>query len=97
MTPELITAMLGVGGLAAIVPKLVDGFVAWRSGRALAEKGKNRSILERLAIAESRAEVEMNWRRELEEYAGTLRLLLVAEGVPPHRLPAWPDRPAVDK
>lgn len=96
MTPELLTAILGVGGLAAIVPKLVDGLLAWRSGRAVAEKGRNRSILERLADAEERAEVESGFRRKLEEYASQLRVMLVAAGVPAEKLPPWPVRERTD-
>jgi hypothetical protein len=94
MTPELITAIIGVGGLAAIIPKLVDGWTAWRSGRAAAEKTKNRSLLERIADAEKRSENEADFRRALEEYAGTLRLLLIEAGYAMHRLPPWPIRQA---
>jgi hypothetical protein len=94
LTPELITAILGFGGMAAIVPKIIDGLLAWRSGRASAEKRKNWSLLERLADAEQRAEEEADFRRALEEYAGTLRILLIGAGYTMHRLPAWPIRKA---
>lgn len=97
MTPEMWTALLGVGGLAAIVPKLVEGLIAWRSGRAVAEKGRNRSILHRLADAETRAEAEADFRRLVEEYAGALRVMLVGLGVPAEKLPPWPERKHVDK
>jgi hypothetical protein len=97
MTPELITAIIGVGGLAAIVPKLIDGWVAWRSGRAATEKGKNQSLLERLADSERRGEAEADFRRKLEEYAGALRLLLIQAGIPPHRIPPWPVRAPLKK
>jgi hypothetical protein len=97
MTTELLTAILGVGGLAAIIPKLLEGLLAWRSGRAVAEKGRNRSIIQRLADAELRAEAEADFRRLLEEYAGALRLLLVQAGIPPERIPPWPVRKKVDK
>lgn len=97
MTPELITAVLGIGGLAAIVPKLIDGFVAWRSGRAMSEKRQNQNILERLADADARAEAEADFRRALEEYAGALRLLLIHAGYAMHRIPPWPVRKAATK
>jgi hypothetical protein len=97
MTPELMTAMLGVGGLAAIIPVIIDGLKAWRSGRALTEKRQNQSILERLADAERRGEAEADFRRKLEEYAGALRLLLIQAGIPPHRIPAWPVRDIIAK
>lgn len=92
MTPELITAILGVGGLAAIIPKAIDGFAAWRSGRAMTEKNVNRNLLERLADADKRAENEADFRRSLEEYAGALRLLLIQAGYTLHRIPPWPVR-----
>lgn len=94
LTPELITAILGVGGLAAIIPKLIDGVRAWRSGRAAAERTRNRSLLERLIDAERRAEAEADYRRLLEEYAGALRLMLVNAGVPAGNIPPWPVRKA---
>ncbi|ALY08869.1 hypothetical protein GALAXY_23 [Arthrobacter phage Galaxy] len=93
MTPELLTAILGAGGLTVIVPKLVDGLKAWRSGRALEEKDKNRGLVDRLAVAESRLEAEIIYRRAVEEYAATLRRVLIeVYGVPSERLPPWPVR-----
>lgn len=92
MTPELITAILGVGGLAAILPKVIEGFLAWRSGRIQTEKSRNRTLLERVADAEKRAENEADFRRKLEEYAGQLRILLIGAGWAMHRIPAWPVR-----
>jgi hypothetical protein len=92
VTPEIITAILGVGGLAALLPKVIDGWVAWRSGKATSEKARNRSLLERIADAEKRAEAEADFRRMLEEYAGQLRILLIGAGYAMHRLPPWPVR-----
>lgn len=92
MTPELITAVIGVGGLAAVVPKAIDGFTAWHTGRAMAEKGRNQTALSKLAAADRRAESEANFRRALEEYAGQLRLMLISAGIPAHALPPWPVR-----
>lgn len=91
-TPEIITAILGVGGLGYILPKLIDGFRAWRSGKAAEEKTKNQSLLARLVDAEARAEREATFRRTLEEYAGALRRMLVELGMPAEKLPAWPVR-----
>jgi hypothetical protein len=92
MTPELLTAILGVGGLAAIVPKIIDGVSAWLSGRAKTEKARNQTVLSRLSAADRRAENEAEFRRVLEEYAGQLRLMLVNAGVPASALPPWPVR-----
>lgn len=91
MSPELLTAILGAGGLAAIVPKLIDGLKAWRSGRALEEKDKNKGLVDRLAVAETRLEAEIVWRRANEEYAAQLRRILIeVYGVPADALPPWP-------
>jgi hypothetical protein len=92
MTPEMITALVGVGGLGLIIPKVIDGLSAWLSGRAKAEKEKNQSVLSKLSAADRRAEAEAEFRRALEEYAGRLRLLLVNSGVPVDAIPPWPER-----
>lgn len=93
MSPELITAIVGAGGLAAIIPKIIDGVRAWRSGQAAEEKVKNKSLVDRLAVAEGRAEAEATFRRALEEYAASLRRILIeVYGVPADRLPPWPVR-----
>jgi hypothetical protein len=92
MTPEMWTAIIGVGGFSVIIPKLVDGLIAWRTGRAQTEKVHNQSILDRLAESERRSEQEAELRRKLEEYAGVLRLRLVQAGVMMHRIPPWPDK-----
>lgn len=100
MTPELITALLGTGGLALIIPKIIDGLKAWRSGRAVEEKTKNKSLVQRLAEAEAktavetkRADTEAKRRRAMEEYAGGLRVQLIGAGIPGNDLPPWPRKP----
>ena len=92
MTPEMISALVGVGGLGLIIPKVIDGLSAWLSGRAKTEKEKNQSVLSKLSAADRRAESEAEFRRALEEYAGRLRLLLVNAGVPASAIPPWPER-----
>lgn len=92
ITPELITAILGVGGLAAIVPKIIDVVRAMRTGKAIREKAENRSLLQRMLSAEARADAEASFRRQLQEYAGILRVMLVNMGFPQKDLPAEPVR-----
>jgi hypothetical protein len=92
MTPEMWTAIIGVGGFSVIIPKLIEGIIAWRSGRAQTERAHNQSILDRLAESEQRSQREAEWRRSLEEYAGVLRLLLVQTGISMHKVPPWPDK-----
>lgn len=93
MTPELLTAILGAGGLAAIIPKVIDGIRAWYTGRAADEKNKNKGLVDRLAAAESRLEQEIRYRQNMSEYAATLRRTMIDEyGVPAAKLPPWPVR-----
>lgn len=92
MTPELIIALLGTGGLAVVVPKIFDGVKAWQSGRAAREKAENRSALYRLTRAEEERDEEANFRRRVEEWAGRLVYMLVQMGVPVDQLPARPER-----
>lgn len=92
MTPEMWTAIIGVGGFSVIIPKLIEGIIAWRTGRAQTEKAQNQSILDRLAESERRSETEAMWRRAIEEYAGILRLMLVQAGVAQEKVPPWPDK-----
>ncbi|WP_146070821.1 hypothetical protein [Arthrobacter sp. B1805] len=88
----MITALLGTGGLALIIPKAIEGVKAWRSGRALEEKATNKSLVDRLALAEAKADGEAEYRRQIQEYAGSLRVWLVNRGVPVSELPPWPKR-----
>ncbi|QGZ16914.1 hypothetical protein SEA_LITTLETOKYO_22 [Arthrobacter phage LittleTokyo] len=93
MTPELLTAILGAGGLSYIVPKAIDGLKAWKSGRAREEKEKNKGLVDRLAVAESRLDAEAVYRRQVEEHAAVLRRLLIeVYGLSQELLPPWPVR-----
>lgn len=97
MTPELIAAILGSGGLAYIIPKAIDGFKAWRTGQAAEERKENRSALIRMATAEKERDNEIQSRIMFQEYASRLRRLLIEFGFPEERLPPWPIRDTVKK
>lgn len=92
MTPEIIMAILGAGGLAAVVPKVIDGFAALRSGRAAEEKQQNQSLLTRVINAERRFDLEADFRRSIEEWASGLVYLLKQIGVPEDKIPPKPTR-----
>lgn len=92
ISAELITALLGAGGLAAIIPKIIEGIRAWRTGKALREKVENKSLLQKLLSAEARADAEAAFRRQFQEYAGILRVMLVNMGFPRKDLPPEPVR-----
>jgi len=91
-TPETLTALVAALGLPVIVPKLIDGYKAWRSGRAQQEKTENRSLLARVIDAEKQIDVERQLRRAWEEFAGRLRYMLTQLGVPDDKLPEEPSR-----
>jgi hypothetical protein len=91
-TAEIITAIVGVGGLGVILPKIIEVIRAWQSGKAVREKAENKSLLQRLMSAEARADMEASFRRQFEDYAGLLRVMLVRMGVPAKDLPPWPER-----
>lgn len=69
MTPEMMSAILGTGGilgaLVVIVPKAIDGWQANRSGRAQREREHNRSIIQ----AARHAEAERDEAREQRDRA----------------------------
>lgn len=92
MTPELIMAILGAGGLAAIIPKAIDGIAALRSGRAAEEKEQNQSLLSRVISAERRFDLEAEFRRAWEEHCARLKRLLIQLGFPEDQLPPEPAR-----
>lgn len=76
MTPEMMSAILGTGGilgaLVVIVPKVIDGWQANRSGRAQREREHNRSIIEaarRAEAARDHAEEERDEAREQRDRA----------------------------
>jgi len=75
----LIVALTG----PAIVPKIIDAYRAGKSGRARAEKQRNRESYNQL-------ETEMAFRRRMEEYASFLRRMLIDAGIPEDRIPPWP-------
>lgn len=91
-TLEIITGIIIALGGASIIPKLIEGYKAWKSGKAREEKAQNRSALGRMVEAEDRAKEEMFWSYALQEYAARLRLMLVQLGVPEDKLPPWPIR-----
>jgi hypothetical protein len=96
MTPEMVIAILGAGGLSVIVPKVIDGIRAWQSGRADEEKAQNRTALGRLATAELERDEEANFRRRIEDWAGELVYMLKQIGVPVDQIPKKPAREKVN-
>lgn len=103
MNVETVTAVIVALGGATLIPKLLDWLKATQSGRAQAEKRKNRSILDRVDEAEERAKEaddraddEANFRRLIEEWAGGLVYLLKQIGVPENQIPRKPERVKVD-
>jgi hypothetical protein len=92
MIPAVFQALVWAGGLAAVVPKIIDGVRAARSGKAREEKAENRTALGRLVEAERERDDEAEFRREVENFAGRLHRMLIQLGVPEDKLPLWPVR-----
>jgi len=89
---DIIIAVLGAGGVASVIPKIVDGIKAWRTGRASEEKQENRRQLGRIFTAEKLADDEASFRRRIEEWAGELIYMLKQIGVPAEKIPPKPVR-----
>lgn len=86
---ELTALVIALGSMPVLL-KIIDAIRAWRSGRAQAEKMQNRNALGRLVAAEDRADEEAAFRRIVQEYASSLRRLLVEWGYPEEKLPPFP-------
>ena len=93
MTPaEIATAIIIALGGASLIPKSIEGFRAWRTGKAREEKNENRSLLTRTVNAETRLDRETEFRRRVEEWGGRLAYMLAQLGVPAERIPAKPEQ-----
>jgi len=92
MSAAEITALVIALGSAPLLMEAIKGFKAWKSGRAREERANNRNALGRLVKAEERADNEASYRRKMQEYASSLRRILVELGYPEDKLPPWPVR-----
>lgn len=93
-TAAIVAAIAGLLTAAGAAAKqAIDGFRAVKSGKARDERVRNRTLLERVDIAENEADRESAYRRVISEYASRLRRLLIDMGVPEDRIPPWPSRP----
>ena len=89
---ELVAVVIALGSMPALL-KLIDWAKATKSGRAHAERERNRNALGRLVEAEDEAEFQTEWRRIISEHASHVRRLAIEWGVPEHVLPKWPNPP----
>jgi hypothetical protein len=95
LSAEIITAItaliVAITG-PAIVPKVIDAYKAGKSGKAARQKAENRSALGRVIDLEDDLEDERDYRRQWEDFAGTLRWMLKQLGVAEDKIPPWPVR-----
>lgn len=105
MDTQIWATIIGAGGLGAVLLALVKGVVDWLSGAHAREKSRNVDALaqrddawaqrdherHRADAEQNRADAEHRRRRQLAEYASTLRAMLLENGVPAAQLPPWPD------
>lgn len=93
MDVATVTAIIAALGGPVIVVKAIDVYRATRSGRAAREKAENRSALGRLATAEEERDLEADWRRRIEDWAGGLVYTLITRfGMSPDAIPPKPQR-----
>ena len=85
MTPEHVTALVLALGGATIIPKIIEGWRASKSGEARAEKARHRMFL-------NEAEETTSYLRVMQEHAAELRRILIDWGFPKEQLPPWPVR-----
>jgi len=89
---EVVAFVVAIGSMPAIL-KLIDWAKATKSGRAHAERERNRNALGRLVEAEDEAEFQTEWRRIISEHASHVRRIAIEWGVPENKLPQWPKPP----
>jgi len=90
---EIIVAIGGLAGLLVATPPIMKEFRAIRSGRAIAEKQRNRYNIGRAADLEDDLEDEREFRFMFQEQCAKLRSILIQMGYPENKLPEWPKRP----
>ena len=78
---ESLVALLTALGVGSVLTKLVDGIVAWVRGR----HDRDQSAHERL-------DIEIQYRRRVEETLHETRRQLHKHGVAYEDMPAWPLR-----
>lgn len=97
--------VFGVGGIGAILLTGVKGLMDWLNGKHGREKARNRDVLdqrndawaerdrerERADKERARADREATRKRQISEYASTLRSMLIELGVDHKDLPPWPE------
>ena len=89
MDPALIAAIIGAGGLAALVPQIFSGVRGLLDGHHAREKAENVDALaqrDRAILERDRAD---RCRRVMVEHAATVRRIAIEHGIGQH-LPPWP-------
>lgn len=107
---QLIVALLGSGGVGAVILAGTNGVVKWLNGSYGRQRGKSADLVKqrddayaraqaaemRADLADERADGEARRRRQMAEYASELRRLLIENGQQTTDLPPFPPRDAVD-
>lgn len=95
-TSQVLVTVLGAGGGGAALLALINGLIKWLSGSSARERQKNTDLVsQRRNAIEERDEAmkdrdvsDVN-RRLTEEYASTLRRMLLENGIQPD---PWPTK-----
>jgi hypothetical protein len=102
---QIVAAVLGSAAVTSVLGVLANGLVKYFNGTAGRERSRNTGLKEQREDAlrrearakadadrsDTRADLEAHNRRLTEEYASTLRRILIERfGVPEDALPPWP-------
>lgn len=95
-TSQVLVTVLGAGGGGAALLALINGLIKWLSGSSARERSKNTDLVsQRRNAIEEREEafrdrdVSDTNRRITEEYASSLRRMLLENGITPD---PWPKK-----
>lgn len=93
MDPAVIAALIGGAGLGPVIVTVTKALLAWATGTADREKSRLKELVAERDLWKTRADRSAQWRRDLQEYVASLRLLLIDRGTPASELPPWPPEP----
>ena len=89
MDPALIAAIIGAGGLAALIPQIFSGVRGLLDGHHTREKEENVDALAQRDAAIRERDRADRCRRVFEDYASRVRRIAIEHGLG-HLLPPWP-------
>lgn len=87
MDPNWATIIVAALGGSSVIGYAIKEIVGWRTGAAARDRARNRSLMDRLELAEARLDWEASARRITQEFAAKERRKLLENGI---ELEDWP-------